>query len=57
MTVIMFVQQKLTPNASVDQNAQKVMMIMPLVFGFIMKEALREINAPHETTWEIAAAL
>lgn len=33
----MFLQQKLTPQTSMDPNQQKVMMFMPLIFGFIMK--------------------
>ncbi len=38
MTITMFAQQKLTPAAGVDPNQQKIMLIMPLVFGFIMKD-------------------
>lgn len=33
----MFVQQKLTPQTSVDPTQQKIMLFMPLIFGFIMK--------------------
>jgi YidC/Oxa1 family membrane protein insertase len=33
----MFLQQKLTPQTSVDPTQQKVMMLMPIIFGFIMK--------------------
>lgn len=33
----MFLQQKLTPQTTVDPTQQKVMMFMPLIFGFIMK--------------------
>ena len=38
MAAVMFVQQKLTPSASADPTQQKVMMFMPLIFGFIMKD-------------------
>jgi len=38
LTVAMFFQQKLTPNTSTDPTQQKVMMFMPLIFGFIMKD-------------------
>lgn len=39
MTLVMFVQQKLTPtSASMDASQQKVMQFMPLIFGFVMIE-------------------
>ena len=38
MTVAMFLQQKLTPNTITDPVQKKVMMFMPLIFGFIMKD-------------------
>ena len=38
MTGAMFLQQKLTPNTISDPVQKKVMMFMPLVFGFIMKD-------------------
>jgi len=38
MTIAMFLQQKLTPNTITDPVQKKVMMFMPLVFGFIMKD-------------------
>lgn len=38
MTISMFVQQKLTPNTSMDAMQQKIMLAMPLIFGFIMKD-------------------
>ena len=38
MAAVMFAQQKLTPSASADPTQQKVMMFMPLIFGFIMKD-------------------
>ena len=34
----MFLQQKLTPTTSTDPTQQKVMMFMPIIFGFIMKD-------------------
>jgi YidC/Oxa1 family membrane protein insertase len=38
MTVAMFLQQKLTPNTITDPVQQKMMLFMPLLFGFIMKD-------------------
>lgn len=38
MTVMMFLQQKLNPSASTDPTQQKVLMFMPIIFGFIMKD-------------------
>ena len=38
MTGAMFLQQKITPNTISDPVQKKVMMFMPLVFGFIMKD-------------------
>lgn len=38
MTITMFLQQKVTPSASMDKNQQKMMMAMPIIFGFIMKD-------------------
>lgn len=38
MTLAMFLQQKLTPNTMTDPVQKKIMMFMPLVFGFIMKD-------------------
>jgi len=38
MALIMLVQQKITPSTATDPNQQKIMMIMPVVFGFIMKD-------------------
>lgn len=38
MTASMFLQQKLTPNTISDPVQKKMMMFMPLVFGFIMKD-------------------
>ncbi len=38
VTVAMFLQQKLTPNTVTDPVQRKMMMFMPLVFGFIMKD-------------------
>lgn len=33
---LMFLQQKMTPNPGMDPNQQKIMMIMPVVFTFMM---------------------
>lgn len=38
MTGAMFLQQKLTPNTIQDPVQKKVMLFMPLIFGFIMKD-------------------
>jgi YidC/Oxa1 family membrane protein insertase len=38
MTGAMFLQQKLTPNTVTDPVQRKMMLFMPLVFGFIMKD-------------------
>ncbi len=35
MIVAQFVMQKMTPNPSADPNQQKMMMFMPLIFGFM----------------------
>jgi YidC/Oxa1 family membrane protein insertase len=35
MTAAQFIQQKMTPNPSADPNQQKMMLLMPLVFGFM----------------------
>lgn len=37
MAGAMFLQQKFTPQTTVDPTQQKIMMFMPLIFGFIMK--------------------
>lgn len=38
MTMAMFLQQKLTPTTTADPTQKKIMMFMPLIFGFIMKD-------------------
>ncbi len=38
MCLAMLIQQKVTPSPSADPAQKKMMMIMPLVFGFIMKD-------------------
>ena len=38
MTLVMFLQQKITPNTISDPVQKKVMMFMPVIFGFIMKD-------------------
>ena len=38
LTVVMFAQQKLTPTQTTDATQQKVMMFMPIIFCFIMKD-------------------
>ena len=44
MALSMFAQQKLTPSTSADPTQQKVMMFMPLIFGFIMKDLPAGLN-------------
>ena len=38
MSAAMFLNMKLTPSTSADPAQQKIMMFMPLFFGFIMKD-------------------
>ena len=38
MTAAMFLQQRYTPTTTVDPTQKKIMMFMPLIFGFIMKD-------------------
>lgn len=38
MTAAMFLQQKMTPNTMTDPVQKKMMLFMPLIFGFIMKD-------------------
>jgi YidC/Oxa1 family membrane protein insertase len=38
MGLSMFLNQKITPTTSTDPTQQKIMLLMPLVFGFIMKD-------------------
>jgi YidC/Oxa1 family membrane protein insertase len=38
MSVAMFLNTKLTPTTSVDPAQQKIMLFMPLIFGFMMKD-------------------
>lgn len=44
MTIAMFVQQKITPTTITDPVQQKVMLFMPLVIGFIMKDLASGLN-------------
>ncbi|OUR92942.1 hypothetical protein A9Q84_20755 [Halobacteriovorax marinus] len=44
MALAMLVQSKLNPSPTADPTQQKVMMIMPLVFGFIMKDLPAGLN-------------
>jgi YidC/Oxa1 family membrane protein insertase len=32
----MFLQQKLTPNPGMDKNQEKIMLMMPVIFGLMM---------------------
>ncbi|MBI2521424.1 MAG: membrane protein insertase YidC [Bdellovibrio sp.] len=38
MIVLMFLQQKMTPSTTADPMQQRIMLLMPIVFGFIMKD-------------------
>lgn len=38
MTAAMFMQQKISPTTVTDKTQQKVLMFMPLIFGFFMKD-------------------
>jgi YidC/Oxa1 family membrane protein insertase len=38
MSIAMFLNTKLTPTTTADPAQQKIMMFMPLIFGFIMKD-------------------
>lgn len=38
MAISMFLQQKLSPTTTMDPTQQKIMLFMPLIFGFIMKD-------------------
>ncbi len=44
MGLAMLGQQKLTPSASMDATQKKIMMIMPIVFTFIMKDLPAGLN-------------
>ncbi len=44
MGVSMFLQQKMTPSQTVDPNQKKIMMIIPLVFTFFMKDLPAGLN-------------
>lgn len=44
VTIVMFLQQKLTPTTTTDPMQQKVMMFMPLIFGFILKDLPSGLN-------------
>lgn len=44
MSIAMFFQTKLNPSPTADPTQKKVMMLMPLVFGFIMKDLPAGLN-------------
>lgn len=44
MAIAMLIQSKLNPSPTADPTQKKVMMIMPLVFGFIMKDLPAGLN-------------
>ncbi len=44
MAASMFVQQKITPSVSADPMQKKVLMFMPLIIGFIMKDLASGLN-------------
>jgi YidC/Oxa1 family membrane protein insertase len=39
-----FLQTKLNPSTNVDPNQQKIMLIMPLIFPFFMKDLPAGLN-------------
>jgi YidC/Oxa1 family membrane protein insertase len=42
--IAFFIQQKLTPMTNVDQQSQKVMMFVPIIFSFFMKDLASGLN-------------
>ncbi len=44
MAVSMFIQQKMTPSPSADPAQQKILLFMPLIFGFMMKDLQAGLN-------------
>ena len=44
MTISMFVQTKMNPGASTDPTQKKIMYLMPLIFGFFMKDFPAGLN-------------
>lgn len=44
VTLVMFLQQKMTPTTTADPMQKKVMMFMPLIFGFILKDLPSALN-------------
>jgi YidC/Oxa1 family membrane protein insertase len=38
MSITMFIQQKITPSTTADPMQKKILLFMPLIFGFIMKD-------------------
>ena len=44
MTVVMFAQTRMNPGASTDPTQKKIMYLMPIIFGFIMKDFPAGLN-------------
>lgn len=44
MSLLMVIQQKITPNTITDKIQLRMMMIMPIFFGFIMKDLPSGLN-------------
>ena len=44
MTITMFVQTRMNPGTTTDPTQQKIMYLMPLIFGFIMKDLPAGLN-------------
>jgi len=44
VSIGMFLQQKIMPSTAADPTQQKVMMFLPLIFGFIMKDLPSGLN-------------
>ena len=44
MTITMFAQTRMNPGASTDPTQKKIMYLMPIIFGFIMKDLPAGLN-------------
>jgi len=44
MGIAMFIQQKMTPSPTMDNTQRKIMMAMPIIFSFIMKDFAAGLN-------------
>jgi YidC/Oxa1 family membrane protein insertase len=44
MGAAMFLQQRMTPSTTIDPNQKRVMMLMPIIFTFFMKDLPAGLN-------------